>query len=367
MGYTEKYVTVTGAGAHDGSDEANAWTLAEAVAAAAAGDRVNIKAGTYALTGNVTLPGGTVVAPICWRGYYSTIGDLTGGTWAATHTAAGFLSVTNFPVIAGGATYRVYVRSFARLMGVSITGSRAGDLLDGTSATNVVLYRVKVNNSGFASAATNFSSGYCAVIDCDLDGITIGGEQSTLFANRVTASSGAAVIVNITGRFFVAAHNLIYDAAGGISITVQANCFIANNTFDNISGRAISVPNVAHTNAVYIVVNNQGTNCATFMENLRTATQTVPVIAFNNRLRDNTNNYVGFFANEGVGDILTDDADANEYSAVASDDYRLLSGALGSGAGLPAFLDTGCWQRENPTDAEIAAAVWAYANRTLTP
>lgn len=47
-GAADKYVTTTGAGTHDGSSAGNAYTLAEANAAAAAGTRFLLASGTYA-------------------------------------------------------------------------------------------------------------------------------------------------------------------------------------------------------------------------------------------------------------------------------------------------------------------------------
>lgn len=75
MAWTERYVTVAGAGAHDGTSEGNAWTLAEAIAAAAAGQRVNVKAGTHTVASDRTFgTAGTDASAIWWRGYNSEIG-----------------------------------------------------------------------------------------------------------------------------------------------------------------------------------------------------------------------------------------------------------------------------------------------------
>jgi len=53
MAITEKYASVAGAGDHNGTSAAHAWTLAEAIAAAVAGDRINLISGTYTLGANV--------------------------------------------------------------------------------------------------------------------------------------------------------------------------------------------------------------------------------------------------------------------------------------------------------------------------
>ena len=77
MAWTERYVTTTGAGLHDGTSEANAWDFDEAITGAAAGHRVNIQAGTYSLSSvKIISTVGTTTNPVWWRGYNATIGDL---------------------------------------------------------------------------------------------------------------------------------------------------------------------------------------------------------------------------------------------------------------------------------------------------
>lgn len=78
MSFTERYCSVAGGGAHDGTTEADAWTLAEAITNYAAGHRINVKAGTYANTTTSRTLGtnGTTTSPVWWRGYNTTIGDI---------------------------------------------------------------------------------------------------------------------------------------------------------------------------------------------------------------------------------------------------------------------------------------------------
>ena len=117
MAITEKYVTTTGAGAHDGTSEANAWSLTEAIAAAAAGNRVNVKAGTYTLGAGATFPAGTVAAPIIWRGYSSTIGDLTVAACQSAATLAIDIREKRRPIAAAAAPPRTHA-SAARKQGM---------------------------------------------------------------------------------------------------------------------------------------------------------------------------------------------------------------------------------------------------------
>jgi hypothetical protein len=72
---TSRYVTVTGAGGHDGTSEANAWTLTEAGALAEAGQTVWIKAGDYGDTPLVISQEGTATAPLKLIGYQTSPGD----------------------------------------------------------------------------------------------------------------------------------------------------------------------------------------------------------------------------------------------------------------------------------------------------
>jgi hypothetical protein len=68
MAFVEKYVTVTGGGLHDGSSEANAWTLTEAASNISAGDRINMKAGTYVISGAMVFSGlGSSTSPSSLR------------------------------------------------------------------------------------------------------------------------------------------------------------------------------------------------------------------------------------------------------------------------------------------------------------
>ena len=75
---TDKYVSVAGSGAQDGSTAGNSWTMALAITNAAAGQRINVLAGAYSGTSSTWTyaNAGTAIAPIIWRGYNTTVGDL---------------------------------------------------------------------------------------------------------------------------------------------------------------------------------------------------------------------------------------------------------------------------------------------------
>lgn len=83
MAWTERYVRDDAAGGGNGTTNTNtgtngAWTLTEAVASYAAGQRLNVRAGIYAsgATNRILSTAGTTTAPVWWRGFAVTPGDL---------------------------------------------------------------------------------------------------------------------------------------------------------------------------------------------------------------------------------------------------------------------------------------------------
>jgi hypothetical protein len=83
--WTVRYVVPGGAGAKDGTTEAKAWDITDALTYCAANTcadfQINVKAGLYTLAADLTFGGyaatvPSTTAPIWWRGYKTTIGDL---------------------------------------------------------------------------------------------------------------------------------------------------------------------------------------------------------------------------------------------------------------------------------------------------
>ncbi|RLB45183.1 MAG: hypothetical protein DRJ42_30500 [Deltaproteobacteria bacterium] len=71
----DRYVSVSGGGAHDGTSEADAWTMAEAGSNAAAGQTVWMKAGDYGDRPLFIRNAGDASSPIKFIGYTTTPGD----------------------------------------------------------------------------------------------------------------------------------------------------------------------------------------------------------------------------------------------------------------------------------------------------
>lgn len=270
MAFTEKYVSVAGGGAHDGSSEANAWTLEEAIAApVGAGVRVNVKSGTYTLTAARTLPAGTSENPIEWRGYNSTIGDLlTIGRDAST----GLLTDTNFPVIDCTASYRLTNGAYTSLKNLTIT-SAINEATLTNSAQSATTYRCKLINThanGAAARAFSCTSIYGTGTDCDCVISSTSASASVVFLGRSNATGcrvwhagspnagstginvdgigsncfgcvihNIGVAIRLTGTSSAAVHNSWYNVTNGVLVNGDSGAVILGNVGWSHSGYGI--------------------------------------------------------------------------------------------------------------------------------
>lgn len=356
------YWTLAGAAAPSAAGNANkaTWYMGGACASIAniyniivAGNFIWYKSGTDTLTSNYSFAAGTMAAPIRLHGYNSTRGDLTyNGTWDSTHDAYGFLDTTNFPKIRwASGTNNIGVGNHWEFMSVDIEGSRNGNLF--SPGTGSFLLRVKSNNTNTGTSTTSISSMTGGnVVDCDL--ITAGANTSytctatpgMYYACRITSANGGGI--SSVGACLLEAC-LFYDmksgqiAANGCINTTRIN----GCTFDNIAGTCIKMAG-SQTASGMMLCNVQATNCATFCDS---NSQTMLLMKLGVRRRDVTTTYTGWYDNDAEtarNDITTAQDAADEYESVANNDYRLKTAASGKGAGYPPYLDTGCWQRQEP-------------------
>ncbi len=207
MAWTDRYVSSLAGGGGDGS-QGTPWTLAEAIANAAGGDRVNVlDSGVYTLAGSITFPNGTNENPIQWRGYLSAIGDQE-DVGRPSPTAA--LTVTGFPIIDGGANFNITLGQYSQFINIHFTcaGNRATVvnkeyasmwrcLCENTHATGAGVF-------GFNGSANNDTHVY----DCDF---SISSNSDTAIACRLGKSGAhgcrAWNDTNKNGRAFQTASN----------------------------------------------------------------------------------------------------------------------------------------------------------------
>lgn len=213
--WTERYVTHNAAGGGDGSS-GTPWTLDEALANAAAGDRVNIKAGAYSDTTLGQTADGTVSAPIWFRGYSSAIGDLD-----ADHT-------TTKPAIDNGTGQFTIAGANTYWSNLSITGactSVVGQVAVSDVGIKFIRCRIANTAANANSSAIRATSGAasCTLLDCYL--------SSTTTATKVFAADSNGTVVDgcviSGGTNGIAQSSANYGAALG--------CLFIGQTGDAIS------------------------------------------------------------------------------------------------------------------------------------
>lgn len=153
MSWTERFVSPTGAGAHDGTSAGDAWDLAEAIAGGNAGHRLNMIAGTYAntTTSRTFANGagaGTTTAPKWWRGYKTAIGDMDADP-ASTRVAG-----TDIPLLTFTSGLMALTGSFQTFSNMEVRGTSGGSaLVTIGTGTAFTLKRFRVDNQHADSAA----------------------------------------------------------------------------------------------------------------------------------------------------------------------------------------------------------------------
>lgn len=286
MAWTERYMRADAAGGGDGTTDTNsgangAWTLAEALAAVAAGQRVNVKAGTYAntTTNRTFATAGTTTQPIWWRGFKTTPGDMDGepssiraaGTdipsWTWTTGALTFSGahqiVTGLDILG------------ARTAGAQLTISGANCLFDrtrcentGTNAASAALSVTgasTVRRSWFkaTSSATQVASSATG-ISLFLGNVFRGGGHGMSFAvsngshllfNAFISNGGHGVFMNgPTATILICGNSFYHPATDGIrwdTLPVSAPQFVLNNVFSGCGGYDLNNNTGANTNFVH--------------------------------------------------------------------------------------------------------------------
>jgi hypothetical protein len=316
---TERYVTSAGAGAADGTSEANAMSYATFIDymavggsfTAAPGDRFNLKGSiSRTTTSDTWVNGGTVTSPVIIRGYTTTIGDgylgRTNGTQGLIPDNMAVLTTTT-----GGLTIS---GNFVIFEAIHFSGTRNGAGIIGSGGDIVYVNSIIDDNSTGTSAKALTCSGIRAtVLNCDLALLAASGGSVAL---DLSTSSGRAIGCRITGGtgFGVSMANstqllksLVYNSSIGVDqASTSFNYLISANTITGCSSNGIrcilgNLGNQAIINN--IITDNGGYGIE------GTAASNSVLVAFN-RMRDNV-----------MGDInlATDWVAATSYSQVTTD------------------------------------------------
>jgi len=330
MAYTEKYVapggsepwaTATSAGSPASFDEA--------MSNAAPGERVNVLEGSYSPTVLTQTNNGTATAPIYWRGYSSTIGDLQD---VGRLSRTGKLDVSNFPVIDFGTSGTVSFGSRTILENLHLQNGHTGTNFNGLSAgfARRCLFEAKSTTNTATLETVEFGN-YTSCIDCDgfHNGTRADGLQSVFsLLDRSQAigcqawnpSTGDGTGFNC-GLFGFAYGCLAHDLTLGASVSSFASGF-NRGTIYNVKSDGIKISSSQGNGVTDNIIYNVGGYAINM-----TSQNSVPV----------SNNAYGLATSggtNGFGDIPIFDLialTADPFTDAANGDFTL-NGVAGGGA-----------------------------------
>lgn len=343
--FTEKYVSVAGGGAHDGTSEANAWTFAEMIAAApAAGNRVNVISGNYSV-GAYTLGTGTAAAPFVIRGYNVTIGDLDN----QGRNADGTLNTTNFPAITITSAWTP--AAFSVLQNLNITAALSTAII--TSATvddfSIISCNV-VNTQNNASARGVTADDRIRLFNSDFSctgaahGIVVAVSTASLMHTCRFHGTDTDVLLSMNDAIVVGC--VFYGNASSIGIDCTSQGTILTTvigcTFYGI-GTCVRLPNAANV-GVLVFINNCATDSSAWISSQYSATANMAAIEMNNRTRDVTTLLTGIEP-IAVGEVTTDTGGPEtDYVDAAAGNFRLISTSPAVGVALTPYMSMGAYQ-----------------------
>ena len=330
--FVEKYASVAGAGSHDGSSAANAWTIAEATASVAAGNRVNCLAGTYIAndSGSSAVMDldivGTSGAWIEWRAYTTTIGDFVPGTAQPVVLNAGTNSLTN-AVIAT----TIPSAAYNRFIGFGFTGASSHGFNGGTTVDTASFVGCKFNNNGGRGLAADneftfflceFTANTTNALDADnnltIDGCKIHNEN---IATGVITTATNFTIINC----------LSYNNSNGVQYRFPGNGIFEGNTLDGDGGgSSIGVQMSGGSNRFVQLANNIFFDLNVGVDFATSGIETVSVGGFNLFSNCNTD----YDNNPNDPTDISNSIDPFEDSA--NRDYTLATGSAAIGAGADA-------------------------------
>lgn len=354
MAFNEKYVTVAGGGLHDGSSEANAWTLAEAHTSASQGDRLNIKAGNYSVTTVLSSwMGSSKTQPSSLRGYKTTIGDLDNKPTSQVQDG------TDRPLLVTSNGYLFFNQQFMLFENIAFEttiSTRPAAYMD-MGRSVVKRCKFLCSSSGVANSPMLRTNGddYTEWLYCHFDGD--GTTQTQVF--QKSQSFVGCVFENFNevrcDRFGSFVFCVFRNMTNGINLIGYGWCPVMNCTFYNLSGYGIySTTSVGSQLGPSVILNN------VFHTIGLDAIQN-PHLDYFNYFSDNnlfynvtgsncSNTSLGTCRNE-----LTDSTDP--FVDAAAGNYRFVSGSNGYGVSQPFFeeiavdskFDIGAFQHADPS------------------
>lgn len=266
-------------------------------------------------------------------------------------------ATTNFSIVALAST-------FLLLLKFTSSGRTSGAVVASVTSVNWC-YVENSTTSGTAAAQVCSASSHNSILKFTGPAYGLVGGASQYFNCRIQGVTGttgnrAGIVVSGSQDLELIQCTVLGCAGPGVwSNSTNTNgtlsirsCVIANNGGSGVLGNPTASQVDYHTVRHCMVTGNGGYGIEA---------QSAAVFAFQNRLRDNTSgnfNGMGNYPTD-MNNETTDAADADDYVDAAGGDFRIKYGSAIWGKGF-GVADA------PPTAAEIAAAVWARGERTLT-
>jgi hypothetical protein len=336
MAWTERYVRADADGSGNGTTDANSgangsWTIAQAISGYAAGHRVNIKAGSYSVTGGLSFgTAGTITAPVLFRGYKTTIGDMDD----ADHGT--FMSGTETPAFDLGSNRLVSTFAYLTWQNIDMQSSQTTNATARSNATgnNLIRCRVECTATNINGRAVLFDGSENNIINCWCKATTTATACIGLSTRGPVLSStvigGVSCLASTTSGALIVG-NCILSSPGSdcinIAAAVSANIF--NNVFYN-SGRdgirTLSAINHIVQGNIFSVIGGVGINNAS-------GTNTALVFRNNNAFHSiTTSQEAGFGDTEAISPISLS---GSPFVDAAGGDFNI-NNTAGGGADLRA-------------------------------
>lgn len=355
MAWTERYVRDDAAGGGDGTTNTNsgangAWTLAEAIASYASGQRLNVRAGTYSNTTTSRTFGtaGTTTAPIWWRGFNTTIGDIdTDNTLtkpAITFSTGRFIvsaahqifsnldisgaQTTNGQVVTTAANVR-----FDRCRFECTAANANGRALYITGNDNIVTRCwIKATSSApsgeVATTTLRTVLDHCSIVGGSHGWVVAVANTTILLFNSFNDPGGDPIRVTAAAAIIAVGNTLYSASSDGIEITsATAFGYLAHNLIANSSAWGINQSSGGNTNTIQ---------------------------RLGNAFYDNSSGTETGFGDSPTFQDVTESG--SPFTNAGSGDLSLVSGASSKGVGAPGahenqsgyttYLDVGAVQRQ---------------------
>jgi hypothetical protein len=358
MAFSEKYVTVTGGGLHDGSSEANAWTLAEGVANYAAGDRVNVKAGTYTASSAITWStSGGQYTPVHWRGYKTSIGDMDDAP--TTQRVDG----TDIPLFDNSDRFSISCSNLA-FSNISFESSfTAAGVQNDTSAQNVHFFRCRFLTDSTSTTARSFLTrgDYNTLVACYFEAPSTAEAPVYIFSgsNRTTILdcfiTGGATGMKFSSGTSATVCNTIITNSGTNSVYLDGTppAKFLNCVFHDAGGDLFSAGNATGAPTCFIV-NSVFSDAGGYAINQNTGSETPFIMLSGNLYHDSS--FTSGRTNNIVYDLYPTVDTASPFVDAASNDFTLSSSSNGYGkrllvenVDLSSYRDSGAIQHQDPS------------------